>query len=261
LGYVGLGNEAEWCKLVKDRVGKKHPFELVAGNHDDGSRDGDIREYAKCLPDRLGNINGDYGIEYYFDYNKVARFIMISPDIDNYGFSYTNGSKHLKWVVDRVNEARKSSIEWIVVGMHKNCITPGDKECEISDDLLNKLVELKVDLILQGHEHSYFRSKQLALNAESCPAIVINSFNESCISDSDNKLEKGEGTVIVISGAGGRRQRNVNFQDAEFNYFKAVSGANSNESFGFSLFEISDSGLNASFVPAIGKFKDSFSIR
>ncbi len=261
LGYAGNGTEPAWCDFVKSKIGNDHPFELIAGNHDDGSKDGNINEYAKCLPNKLENIVGDYGIEYYFDYQNLARFILISPDINNYGFDYVNGGEHLQWVIDMIDSARSEGIKWVVVGMHKNCITPGIKECEIGDDLLNTLVDLKVDIVLQGHEHAYFRSKQLALNPETCPAIIVNEFNESCIAQTGDQLKKGQGTVIVISGAGGYKLREVNSDDKEYNYFTAFNGSNVGDTYGFSLFKVTKNEIKASFVPAVGTFTDAFSIR
>jgi hypothetical protein len=260
LGYVGNGNEAKWCDFVHERVGTDHPFQIVAGNHDDGGKDGDITEYAKCLPNKLPDVSGEYGLEYFFDYNNLARFIMISPDIDTYGFSYKNGSEHMNWLVDKINGARAKKLDWVVVGMHKNCITPGEKTCEIGDELLNKLVDMKVDIILQGHEHSYFRSKQLALNEDTCPAIIINSFNESCITGSGDSLPKGEGSIIVISGAAGRILRNLNFDDPEFNYFDSVNGRNSGKSYGYSSFDVAESKITAKFKAVTGNFSDLFEI-
>ena len=259
--YAGNGSEPAWCNFVTERVGKEHPFQLIAGNHDDGEFEGDISEYIKCLPNKLDDVVGNYGTEYYFDYNGLARFILISPDIDNYGFDYVEGNEHLQWVKDAVNEARAKNIQWVVLGMHKNCITPGEKTCEIGEDLLNTAVELKIDIVLQGHEHAYFRSKQLALNPETCPAILINEFNESCISTASNDMKKGAGTVIVISGAGGYKLRDVNLNDPEYDYFSAINAANVGNSYGFSRFSVEKDSVRASFVPAIGEFTDSFTIK
>ena len=260
LGYGGNGAEPAWCQFVKDRVGNDHPFELIAGNHDDGTSDGDITEYTKCLPNRIGNLTGNYGTEYSFDYNNLARFILISPDINNYGHDYATGSEHLKWLSDSIDDARKTGMDWVIVGMHKNCITPGVKTCEIGEDLINTLVDLKVDIVLQGHEHAYFRSKQLALNPETCPAIIANTYSADCVTKEGNQLVKGDGTVIVISGAGGYTLRDVNFEDAEYNYFEAVNGSNSSGSYGFSQFNVSADTLQASFTPAVGSFTDAFTI-
>lgn len=259
LGYVGNGNEPEWCEFVKARVGDNYPFQLVAGNHDDGNNDGDIREYAKCLPNRIDNLQGDYGIEYYFDYGNLARIIMISPDIENYGFDYVEGSENFEWIRSTVEDARRQRIPWTVLGMHKNCITPGVKTCEIGPDILNLALELKIDLVLQGHEHAYFRSKQLALSDE-CPAIIINETNQSCISGEGDEFTKNQGTIIVISGAGGRNLRDVNLDDPEIGYFDAWSGENVERSFGYNTFNVSENQISAKFFSTIGSFSDSFSI-
>lgn len=260
LGYVGNGNEEKWCAFVLSSIGNDHPFQLIAGNHDDGSKDGDIKAYIECLPSKMSDTVGEYGIEYYFDYNNLARFIMISPDIDNYGYDYIDGSENLKWVESTIAEARDNGIEWIILGMHKNCITPGQKTCEIGEDLLNVAIKNGVDIILQGHEHGYFRSKQIKLNEKSCPAIIVNNFNQSCISNENSNFNKGDGTIIVISGAGGRKLRDVNPRDSEVDYFESLNGANLGSSYGYSLFDVSENKITSSFMPTEGSFTDFFVI-
>lgn len=259
LGYDGNGTEEKWCDFVKDKIGNKHPFQLIAGNHDDGSGDGNILEYRKCLPNKINDVKGKYGIEYYFDHKKLARFILISPDIDNYGFDYKAGSEHYNWLSKTIDSARGKNIPWIIVGMHKNCITIGEKTCEIGGDLLDLLVKKKVDLVLQGHEHGYMRSKQLSLS-RGCPSIVINSTNLKCIKKSGNTFKKGAGTIITVSGAGGKTLRDINLNDPEKGYFQNWNGSNIGDAYGFSMFNISKNRLISEFVPAINDYTDSFTI-
>lgn len=255
LGYAGNGTETAWCDFVKERVGAEHPFELIAGNHDDGTADGNILEYRKCLPDKL-SVTGDYGLEYYFDYEDLARVIMISPDINNYGFSYTESSEHYEWLKTRIEEA---TTPWVIVGMHKNCITPGIKTCEIGADLLNLLVEKKVDLILQGHEHGYMRSKQLAFSG-SCLEIVVNSTDRDCVVDEGTDFAKNAGALLLISGAGGYTLREINLDDPEIGYFDAWNGSNVGETYGFAKISIQKNRLTSKFIPVKGSFTDEFSI-
>lgn len=255
LGYAGNGTETAWCDFVKERVGAEHPFELIAGNHDDGDADGNILEYRKCLPDKLG-VTGDYGLEYYFDYQDLARFILISPDINNYGFDYGKGSEHYNWLTATIDAAKTP---WVVVGMHKNCITPGTKTCEIGADLLNLLVEKKVDLILQGHEHGYMRSKQLAL-AQGCVSIVINETNPSCVADAGDDFKKAAGSLLLISGAGGADLRDIDLNDPEIGYFDAWNGSNVGNSYGFAKITIQKNKLTSKFISASGPFSDEFVI-
>ena len=259
LGYVGNGNEKIWCDSVKDILGANYPFLALAGNHDDGTKDGDITEYVKCLPPNFDGVFGEYGIEYYFDYKNVARFIQISPNINNYGFDYSEGSEHLNWVIGAINRARDSGIQWVVLGMHKNCINPGTKSCEIGEDLFNAAIENGVDLILQGHEHAYFRSSQLSLGGD-CEKILKDTFSASCVSNTDGEFIKGKGTVLVISGAGGRSLRDLNYEDEEIGYFESFNAKNTANEYGFSLFEVSEDSIHGSFVSATGDFADTFVI-
>lgn len=259
LSYAGNGSEPAWCDFVKQRVGQEHPFELIAGNHDDGTSEGNILEFRKCLPDKIGSITGDYGLEYYFDYNDLARFILISPDIDDLGFDYTKGSPHYDWLAAAIDGARSDGLKWVVLGMHKNCVTAGQKGCEIGKDLLNLAAEKKVDLILQGHEHAYMRSKQIGLSA-SCPEIVPNAYNVSCVTGSGSDFVQGFGPVITISGAGGVELRDIDLVDRELDYFEALDGSNVGQSHGFAKFTVSAESLKAEFVPATGTYTDTFTI-
>ena len=178
LSYSEITPESAWCSYVQSHVGSTFPVELVSGNHEDGvdGQDGLIDTFAQCLPDRLGAV-GTYGKEYYFDYpaaSPQARFIMISPGLDftNGGlYSYAAGTAHYNWVANTIDSARAAGIKWVVVGMHYPCLSMGIAPCSTGNDIMNLLISKKVDLILQAHDHNYQRSKQLALNGSTCPAI------------------------------------------------------------------------------------------
>jgi hypothetical protein len=260
LDYANTGGETAWCDFVKSHVGAKYPFEVVAGNHDDGTAtQASIVEYRKCLPDVLGLAKGDYGLEYYFDYAGLARVILVSPDIDSLGFSYKKGEPHYAWLEQAINSAKTAGVKWVIVGMHKNCLSVGVKTCEIGEDIINLAISKKVDLILQGHEHAYIRSKHLGLSA-SCPAILANVVNKNCIVGEGSKAQKGKGTTIIISGAGGKELREINLNDTEIGYFDAWNGSNIGNSYGFTKFILTKDSLQGEFIPATGSFTDSFSI-
>ncbi len=261
LGYVGNGNEEQWCSLVKAGVGDTYPFQLIAGNHDDrASGDGDILNYRQCLPNRVGEIDGDYAIRYSFDYENLARFILISPDIRTYGGSYARGTDNYNWVRSQAEQARADGLSWVFLAMHKNCITPGQKRCEIGEDLFNLAIEAEVDVILQGHEHGFFRSNQLAFG-EGCRAVEVDKFNADCVADDDNNFQAGAGSVLVISGAGGIGLRDVNLDDEEIGYFASVSASNVEPSHGYAEFTVNESRISSEFIGVNGSFGDTFQIR
>ena len=230
LSYSGIGQEAEWCDIVKSYLGPSFPFELVSGLHDDGleapaNQSGLIDSFANCLPDRIG-VTGIYGKEYYFDYpssNPLARIIMVSPALnftDAGYYSYALGSPHYGWVSDRIDDARAARIPWVIVAMHKPCISAGVYGCVAGIDLMNLLIQKRVDLVLQAHDHDYQRSKQLT-------CASTEKFVSSCVADdgSSGSYWKTEGTIFVIAGTFGQVLYRINMP-ALIPYFAKVAGAN-----------------------------------
>jgi hypothetical protein len=257
LNYGLQGTEPDWCALVVSHLGSTFPFQIVAGNHDDGAGGAaSIDRFADCLPDRLGST-GHYGREYFFDYGSLLRVILISPGLTIGGeaYRYVPGNPHYDWLVQRIDEARAAGIPWVVVGMHMVCITAGVKTCEIGADLMDLLITKRVDLVLQGHEHNYQRSKQLACGR-------AHAFVSSCVVDAgaDGYYARGAGTVFAIVGAFGRDLYAVDPADAEAGYFARWMGLNADPSHGFLRVRVSASELSAEFVASSGTFTDHFAI-
>lgn len=264
LSYGESVNEAAWCTFINERIPSKMPFELVIGNHDDGTPGNtNFADYASCLPSKINGLVGDYGTQNYFDYDGLARFINISPNIRQYGHEYYKNNVDYQWLVNVIDGARNAKIPWVIISMHKNCITIGEKSCEIGQDLQSLLVEKKVDLILQGHEHGYMRTKQLALS-ESCPQIIVDGFSEKCVNyDGSSSFRKGEGSIIAIVGTGGKDIRDVHLDDSEVGYFGAWDGKNIGNSYGFLDVRITKESLVGNFIKTSGggSFTDSFTLQ
>ena len=258
---------AAWCQMVKDSLnrgaqqplgavfGERFPFEIIVGNHDAATLD----EYTgpACLPDRLGAQSASgtsYGRQYYYDYpvaSPLVRFIMTAPGV---GLSYAPGSPDRQWLIDAIDSARSSGTKWIIVGNHMNYISMGQKANEIGSDYFDLLVSKRVDLIVQGHDHTYQRSKQLALGPD-CPTVQTGAADLDCVVDdgSDGTVEAGRGPVLLINGTGGVGHYALNAADGEAPYFARAMGANSpDRAFGFSKVVVSDTELVASFVAGAG---------
>jgi len=143
--------------------------------------------------------------------------------------------------------------------MHKPCLSMGIYTCESGPDLLNLLLSKKVDLVLQGHEHLYQRTKQLALGP-GCAAMVPDVADPDCIADAGSTLVKGAGTVFATIGTGGIAQRAVNPGDPEAPYFAASSGLDT-ATWGVLDVHATAATLSAQFARASGgSFTDSFTI-
>jgi Calcineurin-like phosphoesterase len=272
MSYDEIKPESAWCDFAKSNLNSTTPYEIVAGEHDGGGKYSDgnqlITDFAACMPDRMGST-GTYGKQYYFDYPAaapLARVIMISPGLSLYAPSnfpsYGKGTPSYQWVADAIDSAHAAGTPWVIVGMAFDCITAGEKVCEVGRDLFNMLVDKRVDLILQGHEHGYERSKQLALGP-GCPALAVGSFNPACLASNGAgaAYPKAAGTVVVVSGTAGITLRPMNPNDPEAPYFDTLMGANINPGKGFMKFSVTSSRLSAVFVPSVPTaFADAFAI-
>ena len=267
LSYGRTGNEDRWCRRVTERLGPRYPFQLVAGNHESDGDDGFIDDFAECLPNRLPTMVGTYAREWYVDLpaeDPVARFVMISPDLTFPGedtWDYSEGTPHHRWTAEAIDGARAAGIPWVVVGAHKPCLTVGVYDCDSGTDVLDLMLEKDVDLVLYGHEHHYARTYQLA-TGEGCRTVPVEDFLDACVSDRDATTEQGAGTTFVTVGTGGIRLREIDPDDAEWDYFAAVSAGNAEPTHGLLDLQFTASELRGEFVPAApGTFTDEFVIR
>jgi hypothetical protein len=281
MAYDMIYPETAWCDFVKKTLPANFPYEIVAGGHDLGTGPGPkaqyrtlIDKYTQCMPDQMAST-GTYGKEYFFDHpaaSPLMRVIMISPSItmpDGTLYDYkaatptAAANSHYQWLVNAIDGARAAGIPWVAVGMARDCVTAGEKTCEIGTDLFNLLVDKRVDLILQGHEHGYERSKQLA-SGPNCPAIPLNApAPPACIADdgSDNAYTKGAGPVDVIAGTLGVAPRPMFPNDREAPDFVTLMGSNMNPTKGFMKYTVSATQIQAQFIrSAGGTFTDSFTI-
>jgi hypothetical protein len=265
LSYGATPTERAWCDLVTAHVGARLPFQLVSGNHESDGQDGDIDAFAACLPNRLPGLVGAYGRQWYVDVpqrSPTVRIVMISPGLTfrDGAWSYAAGSPRSRWTEDAVRSARAAGIPWVVVGMHRPCVSMGRYGCDGVEDVTNLLVAAGADLVLTGHEHLYQRTRQLALSS-ACPQLRRDSAASSCIADADDDLAQGAGTVVATVGTGGTELRDVDTADGEAGYFRTWSARNSSPSHGFLDVSVDGTTLAARFVATSGSYTDAFTIR
>jgi hypothetical protein len=277
MAYDQIYPESAWCDFIKDPmngVGPAFPYQIVTGGHDLGRGPGPsaqyrtlIDNYVACLPDRM-NSTGTYGKEYFFDYPRAAplmRAIMISPSItmpDGTEYEYRPGTANWQWLAGAIDSARAAGIRWVTVGMARNCISAGEKHCEIGTDLFNMLIDKRVDLILQGHEHGYERSRQLA-TSPACPGVPVGRVDRACLADdgTGSIYAKGAGPIVVVAGTLGIGLRPMNPGDSEAGYFVTMMGSNMNPTRGFMKFTVNPERIQAQFVRTHkGTFSDQFEI-
>lgn len=246
--------EQAWCEVWK-QANFDHVL-LVAGNHDTGEGEyGNLQSYIDECPQSLP-VSGIPGVRYYVDYpveNPLARIVLISPgvlgsltDQDTYSAQEEN----YLWV-ERVLDDAKLKHLWVIVVMHKNFISTLHMRQEVENDLMELLFLKKVDIIVQGHEHAYLRTKQLV-------CADPKEFMPHCVSSSGNSLRAGSGTTIIIIGTGGRSLDDYRvINDSMLEYFHDPI-----LSYGFGKLEISAARISFDFVPlSEADSRDHFEVR
>ncbi|MBX9244231.1 PKD domain-containing protein [Actinotalea ferrariae] len=264
LSYGATGAEQAWCDLVTDHVGDGFPFELVAGNHEANGQNGHINDFSACLPNQLPGLVGTYGRQWYVDIpaqDPLVRVVAVSPALTfpDGTYQYAAGSARYQWTAAAIDGARAEGVPWVVVALHKPCVSLGQYTCDQGVDLSNLFLSKKVDLVLNGHEHLYQRTHQLALRP-GCTTLATGTADPDCVADADAAMVQGVGTVFATVGTGGQTLRAVNTSDAEMPYFAAASGT-TNATWGLLALDVTATTLSARFERASGgTFADAFTI-
>lgn len=160
LSYGATGAEQAWCDFVTSRVRASSPFGLLSGDHESNALNGNINDFSACLPNQLPGLVRTYDRQYCVDVpevNPVVRYVMIPPAlIYPDGLRSCNaGSARYQGTAAAIDGARAAGVPWVVVGMHKPCLSVGQYSCDAEPALMNLLVSRKVDLVSSGHEHLY----------------------------------------------------------------------------------------------------------
>ena len=267
MSYDEIVGEKKWCEYINRSLDGKIPFQLISGNHESDGADGLIDRFAECLPNRIKTIVGTYGKEYYFDYPETkpyVRFILISPELrftDGITYHYVPGNIHLNWLNEAIDSARTNDIPWVVVGMHKDCIHPGQAECAMGIQLMNYLIQKKVNLVLQAHAHIYMRMKQLTCIVSNPRGIL---FDDACVVKNSlgNIYKKESGATFITIGSVGKEVRLVDKSSDSYKYVEKAMYRDTDATYGLLKLDFSRQQIRGEFVPTEGGiFKDTFVIK
>jgi hypothetical protein len=269
LGDFSVGQirpEEKWCEYMRSHAGTKIPFQIVTGNHESGGTDGEFEKFAECMPSAF-KTHGTYGKEYYFDYpetDPLVRVIMISPNLNFKGasnYTYSQGSPQLTWLSTSIRDARTKNIPWVVAGMHKDCISPYKKSCDIGAQFFGLLINQGIDLILQSDSRIYARSKQISCIKAETRGVL---YEESCVVPTSlpNVYTKGSGSVVAIVGTSGQNLNSIDRTSDSLSYFESYAGSNVTPVYGFSKFKVTKDEIRGEFIRAAGDdFSDTFIIK
>lgn len=176
-------------------------FVPVAGNHE-SNEDSFIDHFNLNTPEGADVSTGAY---YSYDYSN-AHFIILNNNENSDEYADFTPAQ-IEWMKTDVNVARENGAKWIVVKMHKGPYTTSNHATD--DDIMGEngvrtkvapiMEELEIDLVLQGHDHIYSRTKALKNGEVTDETKIVESFN-------GNEIEytvKPDGTIYVTPNTAG----------------------------------------------------------
>ncbi|CAH0120684.1 3',5'-cyclic adenosine monophosphate phosphodiesterase CpdA [Paenibacillus sp. CECT 9249] len=173
-----------------------------AGNHEDENYA--FIEHFNVLPPE--NSATETGAFYSYDYSN-AHFVILNSNEDS--DTYDNFSvEQVEWLKQDVQQAKKAGAKWIIVNIHKGPYTTSNHATDsdimgangVRNQIAPLMAELGIDLVLQGHDHIYARTKPIKPNGKATePVKITETLNGEKIEYSVNP----DGTIYLIPATAG----------------------------------------------------------
>ncbi|MEK6989895.1 S-layer homology domain-containing protein [Paenibacillus sp. FSL K6-1566] len=175
-----------------------------AGNHENKNF-AFYEHFNVKTPENAATLTGAY---YSYDYSN-AHFIVLNSNENS--SEYANFSnEQVAWMKQDAEQARAAGAEWIIVNIHKGPYTTSnhatDNDIIGANGVRNKIAplmnELGIDLVLQGHDHIYARTKPIKQDGTAEDAVKI---TETLNGESIEYAVKPDGTIYLIPATAGAK--------------------------------------------------------
>jgi hypothetical protein len=185
--------ESQWNAFMASDKLRQYPWAATIGNHDVG---GKAYEQHFWTPntDRsaalyAGNQATQSGGDYWYIYKDVL-FI----DLNSNAYASGSDAAHINYVTNVINQ-HGGEAKYTVLAYHHSIYSPADHANDSDNkirrqDFPTAFSNLGVDLVLQGHDHSYSRSYVIKNGQKANPAEQ----------PGDAQVEAGPGGVIYVTG-------------------------------------------------------------
>ncbi|WP_326624699.1 MULTISPECIES: metallophosphoesterase family protein [unclassified Streptomyces] len=162
--------ESQWNSFLAPDKLRQYPWAPTIGNHDVGGKAYE-QHFTTPNTDRSAPLysNGNpasntSGGDYWYIYKDV---LFINLNSNSYATSQGGGgdAAHIKYVTDVINQ-HGAEAKWKVLTYHHAIYSPAshakDNDNKVRRvDFSGAFSKLGVDLVLQGHDHSYSRSYEI----------------------------------------------------------------------------------------------------
>lgn len=146
----------------------------VAGNHE--AQKGAFIDHFDVKPAPGSAVKS--GAYYSTDYSN-AHFIVLNTNESSWPYADLSRAQ-VRWLKDDAAAARARGADWLIVLLHKGPYTTSWHSTDsdiagrrgVRTKIAPLLAGLGVDLVLQGHDHIYARTKPLAASGKAVPAVT-----------------------------------------------------------------------------------------
>ncbi|PWR09960.1 metallophosphoesterase [Micromonospora acroterricola] len=172
-------DEGQWTSFMAPDQLRQYPVVATIGNHDVGGKSYEQHHFTPNT-DRTapyydnGNPAGTKsGGDYWFVYKDVL-FIDINSNSYNPASGGGGDAAHVAYVTDVINK-HGSEAKWKVLVYHHSIYSPASHATDNDnkqrrEDFTTAFSNLGVDMVLQGHDHSYSRSYAIKNGQKANPA-------------------------------------------------------------------------------------------
>jgi len=177
-------------------------FVAAAGNHDEDNQSF-IEHFNLSTPTGSSTKTGAY---YSYDYENV-HFVVLNNNEDSEEFrNFT--PRQIEWLKTDVTKANADeNIDWTIVVMHKGPYTTSNHATDYDIMGLNGVREviaplfneLGIDLVLQGHDHIYARTKPIKNGKATGVEKIIQEYDGQQVDYSLNP----DGAIYMIPNTAG----------------------------------------------------------
>jgi hypothetical protein len=190
--------ESQWDAFLTPEQLKSYPWVATIGNHDVGGKAYE-QHFSTPNTDRSaayysnGNpASNSSGGDYWFLYKDV---LFVDLNSNSYSTSQGGGgdAAHVNYVTDVVKK-HGAEAKYTVLVYHHSIYSPAD-HAKDNDNKIRRtdfpatFSKLGVDLVLQGHDHSYSRSYEIKNGAKA----------DASEQPGENEVFEGDGGVIYVT--------------------------------------------------------------
>ncbi|WP_410810778.1 fibronectin type III domain-containing protein [Micromonospora sp. 067-2] len=173
-------DEGQWDSFLAPDQLRQVPFVATIGNHDVGGKSYEQHHFTpntdRTAPyyDNGNPAGAKSGGDYWFTYKDV---LFIDINSNSYSTTKQTGggdAAHVAYITDVVNK-HGAEAKWKVLVYHHSIYSPASHSTDADnkdrrEDFTTAFSNLGIDMVLQGHDHSYSRSYAIKNGQKANPA-------------------------------------------------------------------------------------------